>query len=452
MKVGLWILPLLLTGCMFSERSFRYDPLTRVEVDPIAQADGPAPTTRQWLANASPQLEMLLPDHEYGALITEGLTSEDGQPTDVVTYYDIPTDRLESVFANFHGLSYSAQATMPHGPPKEAPPWDGFDDVWIPVADGLELAGRLGFARDLLGRPIEADCIVILPGIRGNNNILRVRDLAHALHVNGFHVLTLELRGTGQSDVRYPEFDYTWGVWETDDLLAVADWLQAKDAVQRTGLLGYSWGGNHAMMAAWADGRTDNDDVPENLRAIITPPAPARRRYEAGIIAFSPMARPEVLMDKLATDRSFLINPALAGLQSTFRGRMIEKGYPHPTGDVRELIRRVDLGYDDPMADILAHTRLLPYNGLAPHDRFSDIRVPVLLVQAADDPIGPAQDMADLMATVDNPNVAAIMLPTGGHIGFAPYASDWYYNLILNFFDPVVGAAPVVPAEAIDPE
>jgi predicted alpha/beta-fold hydrolase len=67
--------------------------------------------------------------------------------------------------------------------------------------------------------------------------------------------------------------------------------------------------------------------------------------------------------------------------------------------------------------------------------------VPVLLVHAADDMIAPAQDVADFLARSPNPNVAAIMLPTGGHIGFGPYAPKWYYNLILNFFDPQIGAA-----------
>ncbi len=434
---------LLLTGCMFSERSFPYDAADRVKIDPAeAPAEGTV-TARAWLRRAHPQLATLLPAHEHDALLTEDLVSETGQPTDVVAYYDIEPEKLESIFVNFYGLSYSAQATMPARKVKPAPAWDGFEDVWIPVTDELELAGRLGFVRDETGQPVEADCIVILPGIRGNNNILRVRDLAAALYSEGFHVLTLELRGTGQSDVRYPEFDYTWGVWETDDLLAVADWLQARPGVRRTGLVGYSWGANHAMMAAWADGRTDNEDVPANLKAIITPPAPQHRRYDAGIIALSPIVRSEVLIDKLAVERSYLVNPALAGLQRTFRNRMIEKGYPNPSGDVRELIRRVDMGYDDPLPDILEHTRLLPHNGLMPHDRFSDIRVPVLIVQAANDPIGPAQDVADLMAVVDNPNVAAIMLPSGGHIGFAPYASTWYYNTILNFFDPKVGASPI---------
>jgi predicted alpha/beta-fold hydrolase len=83
----------------------------------------------------------------------------------------------------------------------------------------------------------------------------------------------------------------------------------------------------------------------------------------------------------------------------------------------------------------------MPYKNLPAHDKLSSISTPLLIVHAADDMIAPAQDLADLLAPVHNPNVAAILLPSGGHIGFAPYASAWYYNLILNFFDPKLGPA-----------
>ena len=39
-----------------------------------------------------------------------------------------------------------------------------------------------------------------------------------------------------------------------------------------------------------------------------------------------------------------------------------------------------------------------------------------------------------------NERVAGIILPGGGHVGFAAYAKEYYYSLIANFFDPVTGA------------
>jgi pimeloyl-ACP methyl ester carboxylesterase len=159
------------------------------------------------------------------------------------------------------------------------------------------------------------------------------------------------------------------------------------------------------------------------------------------VIAFSPILRFEELIDKLEVERPAWLHPALAGLQTTVRDRMIEKHYPNPCGSVRELLKYTGIGYDEGVADGLEYVRLMPYKDLPAHDRLNGVRIPVLIVHAADDMLAPAQDLANLMATVRNPDVAAILLPSGGHIGFGPYASAWYYNLVLNFFDPAVGAA-----------
>ena len=445
------ILPvlLLMSGCMFSERSYPYDSRTRVVIAGPAQPVPGRLTGRQWLAAASPQLAPLLPPHRKSALLTEELVTREGRPADVVAHFGIKTDRLESIFVNFMGLTYSAQAIMARSPLKPAPSWDGFEDVWVPVREDLQLAGRLGWARGVDGRVTDADCIVILPGIRGDNNIVRVRDLALALRQNGFHVLTVELCGTGTTDRRYPKYEHTWGIFETDDLLAVADWLQAKPHVRRTGLIGYSWGANNALLAAWAEARTDDKDIPPRLRKVLRPPPAGPRRYQAGVLAFSPILRFEELMDKLEVEQPAWQHPALAGLQTTVRDRMVEKHYPNPCGSVRELIKYMGIGYDGEVPDGLEYVRLLPYKGLPAHDRLGAARMPVLIVHAADDMIAPAQDLADMLATVSNPNVAAILLPSGGHIGFGPYASAWYYNLILNYFDPAVGAAAGAPGRPV---
>lgn len=438
-----WILPiLLLTGCVFSERSCPYDPSARAVISLPARPDGQAMTARQWLTEAASQLAHLLPHEPIAPLLTDQLVRPDGKPVDVFAHFGTDPNRLEAIFYNFSALAYSAQAIQAREPAKAAPPWEGFDDVWVPIDDDLQMAGRLGWARDSAGEIADADCIVILPGIRGDNNILRTRDLALALRRCGFHVLTVEFRGTGETDRRWPDHEYTWGIFETDDLLRAADWLQAKPHVRRTGLIAYSWGANHAILAAWAQGRTDHSQgVPPRLRPFLNPAPIGPKRYEAGMLVFSPIYRTEELMDKVVVERSVFINPALAGLQMTIRERMIERKLPNPCGSIRELIKHMGIGYDSEVADGLEYVRIMPYKDLPAHDRLGLAPMPLLIVHSVDDMISPAQGLADLIAAVDNPNIAAICLPEGGHIGFAPYAAAWYYNLILNFFDPVVGAA-----------
>ena len=94
--------------------------------------------------------------------------------------------------------------------------------------------------------------------------------------------------------------------------------------------------------------------------------------------------------------------------------------------------------------------RLVAYRQQPAGDKLDSARMPVLIVHGADDPLIPAQDIADLMASVRNPRVAAVVLPSGGHVGFAGYSPRYYLSLIINFFDPIRGAAVgIQPARAV---
>jgi len=87
------------------------------------------------------------------------------------------------------------------------------------------------------------------------------------------------------------------------------------------------------------------------------------------------------------------------------------------------------------------YLRLMPYKDLPAGHKLEYARIPTLIVHAVNDPMANAQDIPDFIASVENPEVAALMLPGGGHLGFAPYAREYYFSLILNFFDPQRGAA-----------
>jgi predicted alpha/beta-fold hydrolase len=65
-----------------------------------------------------------------------------------------------------------------------------------------------------------------------------------------------------------------------------------------------------------------------------------------------------------------------------------------------------------------------------------NIRVPILILAAANDPLATAQSVADLFAHVKNPNIGIIMLQQGGHMGFPALSADYYYSVMLNFFNP----------------
>ena len=105
------------------------------------------------------------------------------------------------------------------------------------------------------------------------------------------------------------------------------------------------------------------------------------------------------------------------------------KGYRPVTGSLWQLIRlefhRMGMTSEKLVRDAQRFLRLLAYKEQPAGDKLEDARIPVLILHAVNDPLAPAQDVADLIATVDNPQVAAVILAGGGHGGFPVYARDY---------------------------
>ncbi len=440
-----------LGGCAFSERSFlmRHGDLHRLpDRDPRIGV-----STRAWLAETHARLTHLLPHGKRRALVTEDLVDASGRPIDVLDHFGLTGKNLRTLWYNGYGISDTAQAIGGGSAiDQPAPPWDGFNDVLIPVSYGVQLSGRMGLARTN-GHMRDADCIVILPGLFGDNSIFRTRDLAAALRASGFHVLALEVRAHGRTEALNPNAYSTFGVLETVDLLLVSEWLEALPHVQRTGLIGFCWGANMGLLAAWYDGRPKYYDSITPKIAAYLQPVSDRAHYRAGIIACSAVWDFERLIAEMETPTSFLRDPILGTMQNTMRGRCRRKHHPEITYSLRKLIdyefARSEVRYPGVFPEAVRFLRLMPNRGpraagASPRTstaKLAGARVPVLVVHAANDPLCPAQDVADMMASVTNPNVAALILPGGGHVGFAPFARAYYFSLIVNFFDPRTGPA-----------
>ena len=202
------------TGC-FSEQSFpmRSDDYVRLSHHDASKDS--STSTREWLRDAHQELYHLLPRGRPRPLLTEDLVNAKGRPADVLRHFNVDRDTLETLGGNYQGLVHSAQLTGPDFDPCLPPlVWPGCEDVWIPVDDNISLHGLLCYARDERGERLDSDCIVLLPGMLGHNGSLRTRNLTTALLGAGLHVLAVELRGHGQTDVKYPHVYYTWGTVE----------------------------------------------------------------------------------------------------------------------------------------------------------------------------------------------------------------------------------------------
>lgn len=442
------------TAACFSEQSFSIRPADIVHVAP---ATAPSPiSTRQWLARTHEALRHLLPAGDTKALLTDDLTDARGRPVDVFAHFHRNPDRLQTLFFNYWGLEGSAQCSgRSFSPEHPSPPWPGFEEVRIRVSDDVETIGWLGLATD--GDTVrDADCIVILSGLFGHNDIKRSKDLALTLRAAGFHVLAYENRGYGRSDLARPDVPYTFGTITTRDLMLVSDWLERLPHVRRTGLVGFCWSANQALLAAWYENLPEDDPSISERLAKNLAPLPPRRRFRAGVMAFSPTLAFEEIIEKLNTPRSYLQDPIFAAMQDTIRDRMRAKHYPNVSGNLDKLIHiefaHSKLGYPGVVPDALHFMRFLPYRGRPTDNKLGAVRIPVLIVHASNDPLGTAQEVADFLAGIHNPNVAALILDRGGHVAFAPHAKRYYFSLIVNFFDPRVGAAAATASAMISPQ
>jgi predicted alpha/beta-fold hydrolase len=402
-------------------------------------------------------MSKLLPSARQSSLLTDQIRDTDGQTINVYDHFGIRKEGLRTLLGNLEGITCTAQsASRDSHIDTPAPLWDGFEDILVPIGDRFELSGRMGYA-ERNGEVLKTDCIVILPGLFGDNGVQRTQDMAEYLRAAGFHVLALEVRAHGQTEARHPELYHTWGVLESDDLMYVSDWLEALPEVTRTGLIGYCWGANIAMSAGWYDAVGPQDPLfSDRIRQELTAPV-GPRRYRAGIILLSPILGWERLRDELETPRGPLSDPIYHAIQETIQNRMIRKGYEAPSGSLRQLIQEefdhCDVPLPHGVEEAFVLVRFLPYKNKTFHDKLSKVRTPLLFVHGANDPLSPAQEIADLVATTDNPNVASVILPGGGHVGFAAYAKEYYFGLVAKFFDPVTGpsafgatASPTMPA------
>lgn len=431
-----------IAGCA-REKSF---PIVPQKVITLAADESAAPTsTRDWLKTAQSQLSHLYPGAPAAPLLTSDLTAADGDAVDVCSHFGITQKKLSSIWSNWNGILCSAQVSGERFGP-QPPEWPGFEDILIPVSTELQLSGRLGLAQRN-GRPAYADCIVLLAGLFGDNSTIRSRDLALALRAAGLHVLSLEQRGHGQTEARNPNVPYSFGAMEAGDLLIVARWLEARPEVRDTGLIGFCWGANTSLLTAWEEGRRDDDPaVPEGIRPYLKNQhdGSVRPTFRAGVIAFSPALRFELLLDRLEHRWSVFSDPVCAALGDIVDARVKQKHYRELNGDLRALLHleaeRAAPRDPDFYENGVRYVHLMP-DANASTTKLDAARMPVLVVHAADDPVGAAQPVADLMCRVHNPNVAAIILPSGGHCGFPSRARDYYYSLILNFFDSRQGAA-----------
>ena len=130
-----------------------------------------------------------------------------------------------------------------------------FRAVRFSSVDGTPLGGMLGlsFSSDAMPRP----GVVLVPGFTQTTHQKYIVELADLFQRNGWHVLTVDLRGHGVSRTLSPAL-ITGGWKEAGDVLGAVRFLRGvSPAITSVAVIGFSDGGRSLVKAMGGDGGGD---------------------------------------------------------------------------------------------------------------------------------------------------------------------------------------------------
>jgi uncharacterized protein len=265
----------------------------------------------------------------------------------------------------------------------------------------------------------ERTAVVLVHGVGGSAESSYVRRAAVALYRAGFHVVRLDLRGAGDS---IPDAPLLYHAGLVEDPAVALEAVSKWEGVKGVALLGFSLGGNVSLKLAAHWGAR----VPSYVTGIATLSAP---------------------LDLVETSR------ALETLQTLpYRGYVLRKllrqgrefARVHPgraSYDVSRLRRiRTIRAYDE---EVIA-----PMHGFCDaHDYYvnassgpglADVRVPTLVVHAADDPMIPEVSVRRWLRDA-SPAVRVAWSERGGHVGWfagvreKAWINTWAIDRVVSF-------------------
>jgi predicted alpha/beta-fold hydrolase len=255
--------------------------------------------------------------------------------------------------------------------------------------------------------------LVIAHGLLMTKNFDAIIQLARRAYEQwGFHVVTFDMRGWGQS---------TWttdapasaGYHEGRDILEIARELHRDPRVTSVAGIGFSLGGASMLNAAYA--QTLGTDTP----------------LDGGFISVSPPSMVDVALIHISTKPHW--RDPFFGLWHVFQAAI--KGTVRRRGLDRELRSWRDLVY----------TISAPYYGITVEEfaerasavNFADrIRTPGLVLHAADDFLVTVQHAYALQDTVaDNPNVHVMVRDAGAHVAFGAVDPSWYHSVVRRWLE-----------------
>ncbi|ABI57850.1 hydrolase [Alkalilimnicola ehrlichii MLHE-1] len=255
----------------------------------------------------------------------------------------------------------------------------------LPDGDVLNLV----WGPDPAGGPL----VLILHGLAGSARSTYVLALKAALAQAGMGSVVMEARGAGGRPNRLPRFFHAG---ETGDLQQAVDYIRRRHPDRPLALVGFSMGGIVALN--WL-GRTGAE---AGVATAVVVSAPLRlaecaRRLDQGFARLYQWAMVRDLKAMLRRKRAAGCAPPQ--IEAALRVRSLWAFDDRLTAPLHGFAGAADY-----------------YRRCAPEQRLDGIRVPTLMINAADDPFCPAATLPPPGAL--SPWVRLALSPGGGHLGF----------------------------------
>ena len=279
------------------------------------------------------------------------------------------------------------------------------------VAAETRVVGLCHWQQDAPAHPT----LLLLHGLEGSSDAHYMRGIAAKAWARGFNVVRLNQRNCGGTE-HLSRGLYHSGL--TADPRTVMEEIADTERLTRIAIAGYSLGGNLALKLA---GEL-SDQAPDYLKAVC---------------AVSPVIDLEACVRAIERRENF---PYQWNFVRNLKSRMRRKARAFPTDwDLSRLgriwtIRAFDETYTAPHHGFEGAS---DYYYRASAMRVVDrIRIPALVVTAADDPFVPPEPFRDPRLTA-NPHITTLVTTHGGHCGFVAepngYDGYWAEQRIVDF-------------------
>ncbi len=255
-------------------------------------------------------------------------------------------------------------------------------------------------------QPVRRECptVIALHGLEGSSDAHYMRGLADKGFARGLNVVLLNQRNCGDTD-HLSRGLYHSGL--SSDPMAVIRELVEVDGLRALAVVGYSLGGNVALRLAGDYGTNGPCEL-------------------GAVCAVSPTVNLERCVEALERRENVLYE---WNFVRNLKRRMRRKAKLYPDLYSRAALRRVRT------------VRAFDEHYTAPHHGFSGasdyyfrasalrvadrIRVPTLILSAADDPFVPPEQFDD-PAIRTNPNITVTITAGGGHCGFLTESANGF--------------------------